>query len=90
MIASSSQQPTVRGLTKAEHAILDFEKGSWKSAAIKEENIRETFGISATRYYQILNRLLDNPAALVSEPLVVNRLRRMRDQRRSLRRGYSQ
>ena len=90
MISPASRQPSVAGLTEVERAILGFEKHIWKNTAVKEENIREQFGISATRYYQILNLLLDNPAALVAEPSVVNRLRRVRERRRNLRRGYSQ
>ncbi|MET7392357.1 DUF3263 domain-containing protein [Dactylosporangium sp. NPDC005572] len=58
--------------------ILAFEKRWWRQAGSKEQAIRDTFGLSATRYYQLLNVLLDNPLALAHEPVVVQRLRRLR------------
>jgi|GEM_PF-98286 Protein of unknown function (DUF3263). len=65
-------------LTDREREILAFERRWWRHAGAKEQAIRDTFDISATRYYQILNRLLDNPAALAAEPVLVARLRRLR------------
>jgi hypothetical protein len=65
--------------------ILEFEKNWWRYAGAKERAIREEFGMSATRYYQILNALIDSPEALVAEPMLVRRLRRLRSQRRSAR-----
>lgn len=61
--------------------ILAFEKRWWRQAGAKEQAIRDTFGLSATRYYQLLNALLDDPLALAHEPLVVQRLRRLRASR---------
>lgn len=49
----------------------------WASPGAKEMAIRERFGVSATRFYQRVNRLLDNPEALAADPLLVNRLRRI-------------
>ncbi len=69
------------GLTDTESRILDFEKEWWRYAGAKETAIRELFDMSATRYYQVLNSLLDNPAALAAEPLLVKRLRRLRQAR---------
>ena len=51
-------------LTEREQQILAFESKWWKHAGSKEQAIRDTFGLSSTRYYQLLNGLLDNPAAL--------------------------
>lgn len=68
-------------LTDTEARILEFEKQWWRYAGAKESAIRELFDMSATRYYQVLNGLLDNPAALSAEPLLVKRLRRMRQAR---------
>lgn len=68
-----------------ERAVLDFERGRWKHAGAKEQAIRDTFDLSATRYYQILNALLDDPAALAYAPALVSRLRRIRDARREAR-----
>ncbi|WP_432984530.1 DUF3263 domain-containing protein [Dactylosporangium sp. CA-233914] len=61
--------------------ILGFEKRWWRQAGAKEQAIRDAFGLSATRYYQLLNALLDNPLALAHEPVVVQRLRRLRASR---------
>lgn len=78
-------------LTDFGQQVLDFEKSWWKYAAVKETGVRERWGISSTRYYQLLNHLIDEPAALVAEPLLVRRLRRLRsarqDQRRAVRGG---
>ena len=51
----------------------------------KEQEIRETFGLSGPQYYQILNALIDRQEALAADPLLVKRLRRMRAQRREQR-----
>ncbi|MFV2109054.1 DUF3263 domain-containing protein [Micromonospora sp. LOL_015] len=79
--------PAATGLTEREQRILDFERQWWKHAGAKEQSIRDTFGLSATRYYQLLNQLLDNPAALAVEPVLVARLRRLRAARSRARRG---
>ncbi|WP_432955799.1 DUF3263 domain-containing protein [Micromonospora haikouensis] len=74
------------GLTERELRILAFEQQWWRHAGAKEQAIRDTFGLSATRYYQLLNGLLDNPAALAAEPVLVGRLRRLRSSRARNRR----
>jgi len=73
-------------LTDRERGILAFEAKWWKHAGAKEQAIRDTFGLSSTRYYQILNGLLDNPAALAHDPVLIGRLRRLRSTRARLRR----
>jgi hypothetical protein len=72
-------------LSERDRTILDFERGWWTMPGPKESAIRERFGVSGTRYYQILNALLDDPSALEYDPMVVKRLRRMRDRRRRAR-----
>jgi hypothetical protein len=73
-------------LTDDEKALLDFEgAGWWKYSGAKETAVREQFGISATRYYQRLNVLIDRPEALAHAPLLVKRLRRLRSQRQRQR-----
>jgi hypothetical protein len=72
-------------LTEREVAILAFERQWWKHAGAKEQAIRELFDMSATRYYQVLNGLLDRPEALVADPMLVKRLRRMRASRQRAR-----
>jgi hypothetical protein len=74
-------------LTEREEQILAFEKQWWRHAGAKEQAIREQFDLSATRYYQLLNGLLDNPAALALEPVTVARLRRLRSTRARARSG---
>ena len=41
--------------------------------------------MSATRYYQVLNALIDNPVALAADPMLVKRLRRLRSSRQRAR-----
>lgn len=72
-------------LTPQQADILDFEMSWWKYTGAKEGVIREKFDMSATRYYQALNALLDNPAALAHDPMTVRRLRRIRTARREAR-----
>ena len=68
-------------LSERDAQILAFERQWWKYAGAKESAIRELFDMSATRYYQVLNTLIDDPAALAAEPMLVKRLRRMRSTR---------
>ncbi len=75
------------GLTERERQMLAFERQWWKHAGAKEQAIRELFDLSATRYYQLLNALLDNPAALAYDPVLVARLRRLRATRSRTRTG---
>lgn len=74
-------------LTDRDRAILTFEKQWWRHAGSKEQAIRDKFQVSATRYYQMLNALLDSEAALAYEPEVVKRLRRLRAARQRARSG---
>jgi hypothetical protein len=68
----------VAGLTEREQRILAFERKWWRHAGSKEQAIRDAFDLSSTRYYQLLNGLLDKPEALAAEPMLVARLRRLR------------
>ncbi|MGY5128587.1 DUF3263 domain-containing protein [Streptomyces nigrescens] len=73
------------GLSARDEAVLAVERRSWPGPGPKERAIREQLGISPTRYYQLLNALLDDPRALAHDPVTVNRLRRIRDARRARR-----
>ncbi|MET8356726.1 DUF3263 domain-containing protein [Micromonospora sp. NPDC005171] len=86
--ADEAAQPAdpAPGLTERERAILAFEQQWWRHAGAKEQAVRDTFGISSTRYYQLLNGLLDNPAALAADPVLISRLRRLRSSRARNRR----
>ena len=74
-----------QSLSDRDVAILDFERSWWKHAGVKEQAIRERFDMSATRYYQLLNELLENPAALAHDPILVKRLKRLRTYRQRQR-----
>jgi hypothetical protein len=73
------------GLTATEAQMLGFERQWWRYAGAKEQAIRESFGLSATRYYQLLNALIDQPAAMAADPMLVKRLKRLRTTRRQAR-----
>jgi hypothetical protein len=73
------------GLSERDSDILEFERQWWKYAGAKETAIRESYDMSATRYYQVLNALIDRPEAIASDPLLVRRLRRMRAERQRVR-----
>ena len=72
-------------LDERARGILDFERAWWKEPGRKERAIRERFDLSAARYYQLLNRLIDSPDALRYDPMLVRRLRRLREARRRRR-----
>ncbi|WP_405018823.1 DUF3263 domain-containing protein [Kitasatospora sp. NBC_00070] len=72
-------------LTDRELAVLALEGRTWRTTGAKERAVREELDLSATRYYQILNRLLDRQEALAHAPVLVNRLRRVRDAKRAER-----
>lgn len=71
----------LRELTDQEREILDLERTWFKYAGVKEQEIMSRFQISTTRYYQVLNALLEREEALAHDPLLVKRLRRVRDDR---------
>jgi Protein of unknown function (DUF3263) len=77
--------PAVAGLSERDGQILAFERHWWKYAGAKEQAIRDQFQMSATRYYQVLNALIDRPEALAHDPLLVKRLRRLRAARQRAR-----
>jgi len=77
-LGEPSAQVTTVGLTRREHEMLTFERQWWRQAGAKETAIRDRFGVPPTRYYQVLNALVDRPDALAADPLLVRRLRRLR------------
>lgn len=72
-------------LTERDKAILDFERSWWAEPGVKEATIRERFELSSTRYYQILAELMESSEAMAYDPLLLRRLRRVRDHRRRVR-----
>lgn len=87
--AADAFRPTEAGaesqLSARDQEILGFERQWWKYAGAKEQAIRELFDMSATRYYQVLNALIDSPEALATDPMLVKRLRRLRSARQRAR-----
>ena len=73
------------GLDERSRAILDFERGWWKHPGRKDIAIRTHLGLSSARYHQLLNRLIERPEALAYDPMLVRRLRRLREERRRKR-----
>src|SRR3954467_6277598 len=72
-------------VSERDQQILAFERQWWRYAGAKEQAVRDLFGMSATRYYQVLNALIDSPAALEADPMLVKRLRRVRAARERAR-----
>jgi hypothetical protein len=72
-------------LSDRQRAIIDYERSWWVVPGRKASRIRERFGLSPTRYYKMLNELLNQPDAMEYDPLLVRRLRRDRDRRRRAR-----
>ncbi|GAC1384569.1 MAG: hypothetical protein NVSMB48_20030 [Marmoricola sp.] len=86
VVHSQAPEPAVLPeLSERDRDILDFERQWWKFAGAKEQAVREKFDMSSTRYYQVLNALLDRPEALEHDPLLVRRLRRLRAARQRQR-----
>ena len=81
----SNPETSGAGLSERDRAVLGFERQWWKYSGAKEAAIRELFDMSATRYYQLINSLIDAPEALEFDPMMVKRLRRMRSSRQASR-----
>ena len=79
------EQSAGASLSDRDRRILEFERQWWKYAGAKEQAIRDLFDMSGTRYYQLLNGLIDTPEALAFDPMLVKRLRRMRAARQRAR-----
>jgi Protein of unknown function (DUF3263) len=75
----------VAALSELEMRILAFERSWWRYPGAKERQILEVLGMPVTRYYQLLNILIDRPEAAEFDPILVARLRRRRRARRGLR-----
>ena len=85
MSALENSQQVSNSLSYLEIRILDFESNWWRFAGAKESAIKELFDLSAPRYYQLLNDLIDRDDALTASPMLVKRLRRLREARMQAR-----
>jgi hypothetical protein len=72
-------------LSELEMRILAFERRGWRSPTLKEQAISDVLGLTATRYYQVLNELIDRPEALEFDPVLVKRLQAQRARRQRIR-----
>ena len=77
--------PATTGLSEFEVKMLEFERSWWRHAGVKESSIKELFNLTPPAYYQLLNNLIDREAALMAEPILVKRLRRLRESRTEAR-----
>lgn len=85
VVADPASGGAAGALTDLEREVLAFERKWWRFAGAKEEAVRATFDMTSTRYYQLLNALIDRPAALAQDPVIVGRLRRLRVTRQRTR-----
>ena len=84
-MSAQEQLSVAANLTDLEMAILEFERNWWRYAGAKEAAIKELFDLTAPRYYQLLNDLIDRDDALAASPMLVKRLRRLREARTQAR-----
>ena len=82
---SRRKSRTRSDLDQRSREVLDFEREAWKLSVTKERAIRERFGFSPSRYHQLLHKVIDRPEALLYDPMLVRRLRRVREVRRRAR-----
>ena len=85
MSALENNEAVGSTLTDLEMRILEFERNWWRFAGAKESAIKELFDLTAPRYYQLLNDLIDREDALAAAPMLVKRLRRLREARMQAR-----
>ncbi len=83
--AKRTEAPQSTALSERDARVLDFEREWWRYGGAKEASIRAEFGLSSTEYYQVLNSILDRDEAVAHDPMLVKRLRRMRDSRQRRR-----
>jgi len=84
-VATQVETSPLGELSDRDREIIAFERQWWKYAGAKEQAVRELFDMSATRYYQVLNALIDNPVALKTDPMLIKRLHRLRASRQRAR-----
>ena len=87
-MSAAEESVVPSALSDLETKILDFEANWWRFAGAKESAIKELFDLSAPRYYQLLNDLIDRDDALMAAPMLVKRLRRLREARMSARSAH--
>ena len=81
-MTSDSDLLTPGELGERELAILRFEASWFTLDEDRHDAIRARFACSVEEYNLEVNRVIDNPASMLEDPLVVRRLRRNRERRR--------
>lgn len=61
-------------LTERDTKMLVFEDAHWVHTGRKQNDIRERFGLSTPRYYQLLGELIQNPDAVEAFPQLTKRM----------------
>ena len=84
-LGAGCREAGMAGLSERDMRILAFERSWWRLPGAKEREILEVFGVPITRYYQLLNELIDRPEAAEFDPVLVTRLRRQRSRRQRMR-----
>ncbi len=84
-MTTSSEGISSPQLSELETRVLEFEKQWWRYAGAKESSIKELFNLTPPAYYQLLNNLIDREEALLAQPMLVKRLRRLRESRTEAR-----
>ena len=65
-------------LTDLERAMIALEKRHWKYQGTKEKAIT-ALGLTPIAYYQKLNTMIDSQRVIAAEPILMHRLREVRD-----------
>ena len=66
-------------------AMIEFERVTWKHQGSRDSAIVERFQLTPTGYAAVVAWVIEQPEALVYDPVTVQRLRRLRDGRRAAR-----
>lgn len=72
-------------LTDRELAVLDIARLSWRYEGAREQAMKDRTGLNPAQFTQVLNNLIDRPDVLAFDPLLVKRLRRVREARQRTR-----
>lgn len=80
---TAATSATAADLTALEAAMLALERRHFPRPGDKVRAIQDCFQLSPTRYFQIVNTMIDEPRVLRHDPVLVNRLRRLRSARRA-------
>jgi hypothetical protein len=74
-------------LSERHAAMLDFERSWWNADQPRDQEVRARFQCSPEEYHAELTAVLEDPAAMDHDPLVVRRLKRLRLRARKARQG---